>query len=333
MKLPPKQIDSFLQSIPCHIKAVLLYGPDKGVVSERLELIKKTFLGQGFNDLSFTKFDFAQIKDQPYLLVEEINNLSFGVIKKIILIYNCPSSLDREFKDNLKKIPQDVLIVLLAEDLSPASSLRKFFEEEEKLVSIPGYADEIVALKIMAATILKQENYTFDQDFLEFFCQSLQGDRTIFKNELKKIILYQGAKKHIALNEVKDIIPRSYEENIENFWLNIMLNKNNMLNNELENFIENISPIGVLRSFSNFILRVYKLKDLINNNQNFLAASKKMSPPIFFKNMDKFEAVVKQITVSKIISMLEHIIKLEKDIKTSSLGMESKLVYFFLKYV
>ena len=42
MKIGYKDIDYFIKSPPNHIKAVLIYGPDQGLVKERSELIGKT---------------------------------------------------------------------------------------------------------------------------------------------------------------------------------------------------------------------------------------------------------------------------------------------------
>lgn len=331
MKLPPKEIDNFIRALPLSLKGILLYGPDRGVIQDRLIAIKQNFLGKDITiELATTKFEYSKLKEQPFLLLEEVNNLSFGISKKIIVVYNCPAPIDLSFKEHLNKIPKDVLVVLLAEDLLLSSSLRKFFEEANNLVAIPNYSDELYTVRKIVIEFLRDNNFSFENAFVDYFSNSLKGDRTVLKNELEKILLHQGDNRHINLEKVIDIIPNSKEETIESFWLNLLLNKNLIFNGEIESLISEISVIGILRSFGNLMIRIHDLKDLISSDYLFLEASKKISPPIFFKNLSKFEAILKKLDVLQITSILEQLTTLEKETKISHSGSSNKLINFFL---
>ncbi len=60
MKLPTKDIDNFISNLPVTVKALLVYGPDQGLVEARAKKIKKNFhLAASFNS--------EQIKNNPSL--------------------------------------------------------------------------------------------------------------------------------------------------------------------------------------------------------------------------------------------------------------------------
>ena len=103
------------------IKAILLYGPDKGEISDIIGQISKKL------NLPITTSNYSDVNDDS--LYNIANNISLFSNKEIVKIINVTSSISEKSKKILELELQNVLI-FIADELPATSSIRKFFESK-----------------------------------------------------------------------------------------------------------------------------------------------------------------------------------------------------------
>ena len=125
MKIPPKDIESFITNVPKNIKAILLYGQDSGLVQIRSKIISQSRKLSG-------NFKYEQVKHHPYLLADSLHSPGLFEEKsdlETLLLIDCDTaSLTDPVLKILKISDYKGLIVFCAKELATDSSLRKFFE-------------------------------------------------------------------------------------------------------------------------------------------------------------------------------------------------------------
>ncbi len=76
MKIAPRDADAFLRSPDPAARAVLVYGPDAGLVSERVEALVKGVAGDLSDPFRVADFSAKELIDDPARLADEAAALS-----------------------------------------------------------------------------------------------------------------------------------------------------------------------------------------------------------------------------------------------------------------
>ncbi|MFD1747207.1 DNA polymerase III subunit delta [Rhizobium helianthi] len=189
-------------------KIFLVYGPDRGLVSERAsELARKA--GARLDDpFSFTRLDLSDIQGDPGRVIDEMN--AIGLFGGSNVIWVKGSGSDKALTDALQSLnsgpaPQNILIIE-GGDLKKTSALRKICETASVAVAIPCYADDVKSLNALIDHELSGEGLRITADARSLLLESLGGDRVASRNEIRKLALYCRGTGSIEEQHVMDII-------------------------------------------------------------------------------------------------------------------------------
>lgn len=224
MKIPPKDIEQFLKSIPANIKAILLYGPDAGLVKIRADQIKKFYSFAG-------NFNYEQVKDNPYILLDNLRSIGLFEAQssqaKIIIIEASGTGISSKLKEFLEQEKFSGTLLFLAGDLGTDSALRKIFEANLKEVAaIPCYQDDIVAVSRLIQQFFKNKQVIIQPSAVQLILNSITlGDRIMILNELEKISLFLDGKKNITDKDLEDYLDLQGEINFDKLCYKMSLKR------------------------------------------------------------------------------------------------------------
>ena len=71
MKLPPRSVERFLGAPDPTITAVLLFGPDTGLVRERADRLTRTVAGDAADPFRVGELTAASLREEPSRLLDE----------------------------------------------------------------------------------------------------------------------------------------------------------------------------------------------------------------------------------------------------------------------
>ncbi|MDF2965399.1 MAG: holA [Rickettsiaceae bacterium] len=316
MKIFPKKIDGHLKDIAqTKIKAVLIYGPDQGMVSSIVKKIINSIQGELVN-LSFNEINDKRIKN--HLSAQNL----FGN-KEILKITGCTNTLHEDAKQALLE-EYDNFPIFIAEELTTSSSLRKFFEADSNLAIISCYPDEDVDLRQFTAQIISKAGKKLQKEALDYLCANLKGDRFVIEQELNKLIIYCNSQSEISLSDVEQVISPSFDASADLLCYNFASQNTEGYFNELNKlYNDNISPIWILRALIRFYSNLYMVKAALNDNVPIEVALKSAKPPIFFKYLPSFRKLVLQISITAIDKTLSILLEAESQSKTTGAYAEN----------
>src|SRR5688500_6645970 len=143
MKIPPRNIEAFVKKPDPAVRAVLVYGPDHGLMQERAATIGRTVVADLNDPFNVAVLNGGILKDDPARLRDEAFAISMMGGNRLIRVEEAGDSLTTLLKDYLASPASGSMIVLQADDLGARSSLRKLFETAPNAGAIPCYAAEI----------------------------------------------------------------------------------------------------------------------------------------------------------------------------------------------
>lgn len=292
MKIPAGKADQYTNKFAFDVVAVLLYGPDVGLVSERAEIISKQVVEDLNDPFACINISADRLKEETSAVLDEY--CSFGLMggRKLIRIKNGDNAATKAIK-NLSESgevkPGQALVIVTAGDLTPKSSLRQLFESAKNLSAVPCYVDDPQALQRIVATRLNEAGYKFSHDIPAYIAQHCQGDRLIIKQEIEKLSLYMGDKKDITMDDVQASVGQVTESTLDDICHAVADGNYTLAEKHYSKAInQGIVPVAVLRTLERYFLRIKKVRSKMKSGIDQEKAMQSLRPPIFFKNKSTF---------------------------------------------
>lgn len=186
----------------------LIYGPDKGLVSERAQALAKKAGAKSDDPFSFTRIDLSDLQGDAGRLIDEVNSIGLFGGQKVVHVRG--SGSDKILADAIQAIDAgtipDNILIIEGGDLKKGSALRKAAEAAKIAVAIPCYADDVKSLNSLIDQELADANLRITPEARSTLLEALGGDRVASRNELRKLALYCMGQSQIEQNHVTEII-------------------------------------------------------------------------------------------------------------------------------
>src|SRR5262245_28101246 len=199
------EVDAWLARRDPGKSIVLVYGPARGLVSERA---RKVALSTGLSaddPFSVVRLDAAEIEQAPGRLVDEARTVPMFSDRRLIWVRN--AGAQKALADDVKALaghaPRDAVILVEAGDLKKGTALRTVVEACEHAMALPCYADEGRMVDALIDEELEKAGMSIGLDARQALKRSLGGDRLASRGELEKLVLYTAGQKNISLDDVK----------------------------------------------------------------------------------------------------------------------------------
>lgn len=198
-------IDTWLSRPDPKAAGVLVYGPDRGLVSERASRFAKS-CGMPLDDpFSVIRLEAADLDDDPGRLEDELRTLSMFSARRLVWVRN--ASAQKVLAEAFRQLEAQAAVLLVeAGDLKKTSPLRQAAETAPSGFALPCYADDARSLDQLIDAEFSAAGKTLSLDARVALKQRLGGDRLASRGEIGKLILYAGETRHIEAADVADAI-------------------------------------------------------------------------------------------------------------------------------
>lgn len=317
MKINARQADSFVKSPDPAIRAILVYGPDTGLVRERIEALTKFVAGDPPDPFNVVDLPSETLRKDPALLADEAAAISFVGGRRSVRVGNAGDSLAKLLSEFAEHPPAgDALIIVEGGELGPRSSLRKLFEKESNLAALPCYADDGRSLGQVITETLGTAGLTVEPDARSFLIEQLGADRRLTRSELEKIVLYKNGQGSVSLEDAKACTGENSGFSLDEVAQAVASGDQKGLEKALSRALEEGNqPITVLRSVSRHFQRLHLVSGYVSEGVGLDQAMKKLRPPLFFKVADAFKGQVHRWPPSKLETALGFLTEAELDCK------------------
>lgn len=332
MKLGFRDIDHFVKSPPSDIKAVLIYGPDQGLVKERSKLIGKTVVPDLSDPFLVTPLGNDDLIDDPSRLNDEANALSMMGGRRLIIVSNADDKATQACKNTIEDANFDSLVIIEAGELGPKSPLRVLFEKEKNVAALPCYVEDGKALDYTLRNLIESHGKSASRDAIAFLLQNIQGDRMIIQSEIDKLCLYVGDKKVIEYEDCLEIIGARGTTGFAQITFAVASGNIKELSAKLHQaFDEGFPPQALIRGMQNHLKRLYQAKVYVQSGKTPKEAMESIHPKVFFKEQPSFQAQIAKWSLPRIERALGYLLEIDKETKTTNIPAETLCAHAFTK--
>jgi DNA polymerase-3 subunit delta len=205
----------FLKSPDPSCRAVLIYGPDAGLVAERASALAETFARKGRGHTETVRLDDRDLGEDPARIEVELRVKPMFADRSVVRV-TAGQRLDTAALKATLAEPSENFLIVEAGNLRPDSGLRKVFEKDKTAVALPCYSDER-ALAGMIDDELAEAGLSIDSDARTYLMTRLGADQALSRSEVAKLALYATGGKTISADDVEAIVGDAAETALENF--------------------------------------------------------------------------------------------------------------------
>ena len=311
MDIKAYKVDDFIKNIPNNIRGILLYGPDRGLGKERQDIII-TNLGLDKNDdFNTTRLLGDDVAGDTGIIAGSASQVSLMGGRHLVILDEANDKCSDAVKQYLE-IETDAVLICTADELKKTSSLRKLFENENNLASLPCYKDDEKAVSMLLRTTMNENNISIEKDAFNYAVQNMGSDRAFTRMEIEKLILYAGETKKLSLDDVQNCMIDSAERGLDDLVYACGSGNFKQIDIGVDNALaEGASGIGVLRIISAHFIKIHRAKLDMQNGKTL----EDVSRGVFWKRVNQYKAQVQKISALnalraiKVLQDAEHTLK------------------------
>ena len=297
MKLAFRDIEPFLKKPPAHVLAVLVYGPDEGLVRERLDQLARSVVADIRDPFNVVEFSGEALSDNPARLLDEARSISMlGANSKdgrrVVRLRDASEKAAGAVRNALEGMKDgDNLVLVEAGNLAPKDKLRALFESAPNADALPCYVDDARSIGRVIADALRSAGYACSGDALAHIAASVAGDRAVARSEVEKLVTYMGGVKNITLEDAVAATGSSAVLSLEDL-AQCVAGGDFAQDDRILSFVfsEGVEPVRVLRALQNHFLRLSVTKARMQQGLDVETAMKMLKPAVFWKVKNAFTA-------------------------------------------
>jgi len=205
--LKSSEIDAFIARPDARRPVVLVFGPDAGLVRERVDALIKSAVDDPADPFALARLDGDALADEPTRLVEEAHTVPLFGGRRAVWV----KAGNRSFVDAVEALlaappAADCRVVIEAGDLRRNAPLRERCEKSPVATAIVCYADGDKELSRLIDDEMRAAGLTISSDARALLASLIGGDRRASRNEIRKLALYAHGKSAVEIDDVLAVV-------------------------------------------------------------------------------------------------------------------------------
>lgn len=320
MKIGPREADRFVSTPTPDIIAVLLYGPDRGLVEERAVRLSRGVVEDLDDPFRVAELSGAQISADPARLGDEAAAQAMTGGRRLIRVRGAGNESASAFEALLSGPSGDALVVVEAGDLPPRAKLRAIFESADKAAAIGCYRDDAAALENVIRETLGHHGLTPSPGALAYLMSRLGSDRRVTRNELEKLALFVGVGPEVTEEAAAACVGDSAEITLDDLADAVALGDQARAGRALARLaVDGVHPVATIRALQRHFQRLHLVAAMVAAGTSPDAAIAALRPPVFYKRKAPFATQVRAWPARTVSRALGLLLDAEIDCKTTGM--------------
>jgi len=324
VKILGAKAESFIKNPDPAIRAVLVYGPDQGLVHERAVLLAKLIVPDLNDPFCSVEISSGDLKSDPVRLIDEVAAISFTGGGRVIRVPDGSDGIAKLFVEFFADPQGDAFIVVEAGILGPRSKLRRTFETSKLGAALACYEDNYRQITEVIREMLSQSQLTATREAIAYLEEHLGSDRMVTRKELEKLALFKGEPGEVSLEDAMACVGDNGATSLDSVIYAAAGGDLPGLETALARVLsDSLHPVAILRAIGRHLQRLHLASGAMDKGQSPDQAMKSLRPPIIFKFTNGFRGQLQRWSKVKLAHALELVTEAELDCKSTGLPAEA----------
>lgn len=300
------QAAAFLKAPDARYAAVLFFGTDQGMISERAAALARTLAARDDPAGEIIRLDDSDLDSDPDRLVVELMTLPMFGGRKILRTSASRRVNAACIRPLLDGPPLAGVLIVEAGNLRPDEGLRPLFEKSPVAAAVACYGDEAHDLEGIVGAILTEARMKIAPDARDHLVAKLGADRALSRGEIEKLALYAYGKPEIGIEDVDAIVGDASEQSLDRI---ITAAASGDAAGAVNEFVRSLaageSAQAVIIATQRYFQRLHRTRATIDQGRSLDDALRGLRPPLHFRQKDAFAAQLRAWTAHRLDAALQ----------------------------
>jgi DNA polymerase-3 subunit delta len=199
-------VDAFVARPDPARRVVLVFGPDSGLVSERVAAIVKASVDDPNDPFALARLDGEELTANPSRLVEEAQTIPLFGGRRAVWVKAGSRNIAPAVEALIAASTAECRTVIEAGDLRRNAPLRTICERAKNAVALPCYADSERDRARLIDDEMRAAGLTLAPDARALLIPLLGGDRAASRSEIRKLALYAHGRGKVGIDDVTAVV-------------------------------------------------------------------------------------------------------------------------------
>lgn len=320
MKIAPRAAEAYLAKPEARSRALLLYGPDSGLVRQRAKKTAAAVLAGNTDPFASVELSEAMLLADPARLADELAAMHMMAPKRVIMMRDAGDKSTRLIEEAASHFHDSVFLIVTAGELTARSSLRTWFEKRADAAALACYQDEMRDVQEVIRRAFDGAGIHCGREVTDYLAQQLGNDRGVTSSELEKLILFAGDGKTLLLEDAQVLVDYNRETGFDEL-ANAVADRNMEALEKTLSLLqrEGSQPVAYLRILQRYFNRLYYIKGHMQAGMSAEQAVQNLKPPVFFRQAPYLTRHAQSWSMDQVIKALKLLAAAELACKTSDL--------------
>jgi len=288
------QIDAYMARPDRKRPVVLVYGPDAGLVRERVEKLIAAAVDDPRDPFALARLAGDELSADPTRLVEEANTIPLLGGRRAVWVQAGSRNFAPAVDALLAAASPDCPVVIEAGDLRRNAPLRVACERAPNAVALSCYADPVREIERLIDEEMREAGLDIAPDARTALIPLLGGDRLASRSEIRKLALFGRGQERIELGDVMAVVSDASELELDNLIDPAFAGRTADVEFQFDKArIAGTSPGTIISAASRQAAFLHKARLTVEEGKSVSMVIDGMMPPVHFTRKSVVEAALK----------------------------------------
>ena len=297
------EVDAFISRLDPARPVILVFGPDAGLVSERVNAIVKASVDDPNDPFSLVRLDGEEVAANPGRLVEEAQTIPLFGGRRAVWVKAGGRNIVPAAEALLALPSSECRVLIEAGDLRRTAPLRALVERAKNAAALPCYIDGEKELAKLIDVEMRGADLTLKPDARAMLMPLLGGDRVASRNELRKLALYARGRAEVTVDDVIAVVSDASELALDDLVDAVFAGRPADLETQLAKVRIAGTPVGsIFFAAQRQLAQLHRWRIMIEEGAPF--SLERLQPPVHFTRKNLVEAALKQWTAARLANAM-----------------------------
>lgn len=295
-------VDRFVAKPDPALPIVLVYGPDAGLVRERVDALVRAAVDDPSDPFAFVRIDGEELAANPSRLVEEAHTIPLFGGRRAVLVKAGGRNISSALEPVIASPSNDCRVIIEAGDLKKTAPLRSLCEKAKVAAALPCYVDGERDLARLIDEEMRAANLAIAPDARAALTALLGGDRLASRGEIRKLALYAQGQERVELADVVAVVSDASDIKLDGVIDAAFAGKTTEMDTEFGKArAEGSSPAAIVSAAIRQAASLHKMKLAVDGGDSIEFAMMRGAPPVHFTRKKDVEAALRSWTPARLL--------------------------------
>lgn len=304
----PGDVDRFVARPDPARPIVLVYGPDSGLVRERVDQLVRASVDDPADPFALARIDGDDLSDNPARLVEEAHTVPLFGGRRAVLVKAGGRNIAAAVEKVVAQPSPECRVIIEAGDLRRNAPLRVVCEKAEAAAALPCYPDGVRDLERLIDEEMRAAGLTIADEARLLLVDRLGGDRLASRNEVRKLALYARGKACVERADVEAVVSDASSAALDALLDAAFAGKIRDVENEFaKTRASGVSAPAIISAAIRHVATLHRLCLAVDAGEALDVALRRAVPPVHFMRRRDVEHALRNRDANGFVRAMERL--------------------------